>query len=167
LAQSYDLIVQDSSDPWITHTEGNQVTLPSSALYEENHFRNLYRILKPNGILNLQAETFTIPSDLDGIVHWRKQALDIGFASAKYGSIFISSYPTGQIGFLLLEKSPDEAATIEDIQKRFRDMRKKGHTTTYYHPQLQTSSFDLPLWVHETIYGSTQNNDPKDNDKEL
>jgi hypothetical protein len=31
------------------------------------------------------------------------------------------------------------------------EANKKG--TTYYQPKLQSSAFDLPLWVERTIYG--------------
>jgi hypothetical protein len=34
-------------------------------------------------------------------------------------------------------------------------MLKSGQKTTYYHASLQRSAFDLPLWVHEAIYGTT------------
>ncbi|CAB9523642.1 Polyamine aminopropyltransferase [Seminavis robusta] len=154
LAESYDVIIQDSSDPWTVNAEGEIVPLPSSALYEKAHFHNLHRILKPEGILNFQAETFTLPSDLEGIVNWRQQALETGFPSATYGSLYISSYPTGQIGFLLCEKSPGVATMKSEIQRRFQQMEQAGQGTSYYHPRLQQSSFDLPLWVHRTIYGS-------------
>ena len=164
---SYDVIIQDSSDPYTTDDEGNRITLPSSVLYAESHFLNLKRILAPDGILNLQAETFTIPSDLEDIVEWREQALEAGFASATYGSMYISSYPTGQIGFLLLEKSPKKASKPKDIEKRYKAMRKAGQQTSYYHPVLQKSSFDLPLWVHETIYNPSASSSSDDAEQEL
>jgi hypothetical protein len=28
-----------------------------------------------------------------------------------------------------------------------------GRETTFYHPRLQTSAFDLPLWAEKRIYG--------------
>ena len=152
----YDVIIQDSSDPWVVDADLEKVSLPSSALYEEYHFRNLHRILKPDGVLNLQAETFTLPSDLQGIVRWRLQALATGFVSAKYGSLYCSSYPTGQIGFLLCEKAPAGASVMSEVNHRFQVMQQAGLVTSYYQPQLQQSSFDLPLWVHRSIYGSTE-----------
>jgi spermidine synthase len=158
-ADYYDVIIQDSSDPWIVDSDLEKVSLPSNALYEEDHFRNLHRILKPEGVLNLQAETFSLPSDLQGIVRWRLQALEIGFTSSKYGSLYSSSYPTGQIGFLLCEKTPARASVMSEVKRRFKAMEKAELSTSYYQPQLQQSSFDLPLWVHRSIYGSTESLD--------
>ena len=88
-------------------------------------------------------------------INWRSQALSVGFQSARYGSITISSYPTGQIGFLLCEKKPDSAPSLEEIEERFNAMQSTGSETSYYQPKLQESAFDLPLWVEKRIY-----NDP-------
>ena len=55
---SYDVIIQDSSDPWIAGEDGEMMPLPSGVLYEEEHICELYRILKPNGILNIQVRDF-------------------------------------------------------------------------------------------------------------
>jgi len=156
----YDAIIQDSSDPYTWSDEGKKLELPSNILYSEQHFRHILRILRPGGVFNFQAETFNIPSDLEGISEWRSQALDVGFSSARYGSLMISSYPTGQIGFLLCSKadnksSTDSAPTLKEVEERFAQMVRRGDRTTYYQPKLQFSSFDLPLWVEESIYGAS------------
>lgn len=157
-AGSYDVIIQDSSDPFTWDDDGAVIDLPSGVLYSQSHFENLVRVLSPGGALNLQAETFQIPSDLKGIGNWRSNLLDAGFKSAKYGSLAISSYPTGQIGFMLCKKSPednDRIPTIDDVVRRFGEMVRKGKATSYYQPKLQLSSFDLPLWVENSIYGES------------
>ena len=51
----YDVIIQDSSDPWVIEDDGTATPLPSGVLYEEDHICELHRILKPKGILNLQV----------------------------------------------------------------------------------------------------------------
>jgi spermidine synthase len=53
----YDVIIQDSSDPWIVDDEGNMTPLPSGVLFEESHFHDLHRILSPNGVLNIQVSS--------------------------------------------------------------------------------------------------------------
>ena len=52
---TYDVIIQDSSDPWIAGEDGIMRPLPSGVLYEQEHICELYRVLKPNGILNIQV----------------------------------------------------------------------------------------------------------------
>jgi len=134
---TYDVIIQDSSDPWTSDDSGNTVLLPSSMLYTNQHFLDIHRILTPAGVFIFQSETFNIPSDLEGIQEWWQQAHSVGFKLARYGSLYISSYTTGQIGFLLCEKSPSEATTMEEVKRRFEAMVAKGLSTTYYQPKLQ------------------------------
>mmetsp|Transcript_17465 Transcript_17465/g.17667 ORF Transcript_17465/g.17667 Transcript_17465/m.17667 type:complete len:114 (-) Transcript_17465:284-625(-) len=102
-----------------------------------------------------KAETFQIPSDINGIVEWRRNALDIGFETVKYGTLYISSYPTGQIGFLLCRKNENESSNADVIRERYNQMISNGHVTKYYHPDLHNASFVLPLWVTEKIYGDS------------
>jgi spermidine synthase len=52
---TYDVIIQDSSDPFVVGDDGIVRPLPSGVLYEEDHICQLHRILKPNGILNIQV----------------------------------------------------------------------------------------------------------------
>jgi len=151
----YDVIVQDSSDPYTWEEgSGKKIDLPSKTLYSDEHFENISRILSKDGIFNFQAETFNIESDLDGIVEWRQRALSVGFEDARYGSISISSYPTGQIGFLLCRKSLKSSSSDESMNKRYEHIVSSGKATSYYHPKLQKSTFSLPLWVQNRIYGN-------------
>jgi len=173
--ENYDVIIQDASDPFYVKTDGSVVTLPSSVLYGTSHFESLYKLLKPNeGVLVFQAETYNIPSNLESIREWRNVLADLGFATPRYGSISISTYPTGQIGFFIahtregdLCKSEDacrgsEGAKTQDRMDRlteinwnriFAQFDKMSEQTRYYHPRIHRSSFDLPLWVEEYIYG--------------
>ena len=133
----YQVIIQDSSDPFTWGENGEKIELPSSTLYSNDHFNNIQRKLSHDGIFNFQAETFNIESDLEGIVEWREQALSLGFQNARYGSISISTYPTGQIGFMLCEKSPRSASSQDEINQRFSLLMEKGNDTKYYQPKLQ------------------------------
>ena len=100
--QSYNVIIQDASDPFYLHDDGSKVVLPSSVLYDESHFESLHKLLRPkNGVLMFQAETYNIPSDLEEMRKWRQMLQKIGFVKPRYGSISIATYPTGQIGFVV------------------------------------------------------------------
>lgn len=155
-SETYDVIVQDSSDPWTTNSQGEMIVLPSSILYTSEHFTDIHRILTSNGIFNFQAEAFIIPADLQGIVDWRNQALRVGFQRARYGSLYISSYPTGQIGFLVCEKDRSSSSTMSQIKQRFKAMQQAGKTTTYFHPRLQQRyAIVIPICVYcVAIYGT-------------
>lgn len=133
----YDVIIQDSSDPWVVGDDGIMEMLPAGALYEEEHICQLYRILKTNGILNLQGESFNVPTSLGGIITWRRTMEACGFKKTRYGSIHTTSYPTGQIGLLLGEKEPLMASDSASVLQRYDDMVQSGRKTSYYHPPLQ------------------------------
>lgn len=129
---SYDVVIQDSSDPWTSNEDGETVPLPSGTLYAPQHYSNIYKVLANDGILNfqvcsfdlympnisfsvpfpdsvdllifsVQAETMQIPADFEGAVNWRQSLLSNGFKRVRYGTITIPTYPTGQIGFMLCE----------------------------------------------------------------
>ena len=107
--QSYHVIVQDASDPFWLDKDGGVTTLPSSVLYDTSHFESLYKLLQPKeGVLMFQAETYNIPSNLESIRKWRNLLQDLGFATPRYGSISISTYPTGQIGFFAAHARDDK-----------------------------------------------------------
>jgi len=155
----YDVIIQDSSDPWIIEDDGSMTPLPSGVLYEEEHICELHRVLSSDGILNLQGESFNVPSNIEGIASWRRTMENCGFLRSRYGSIMTVSYTTGHIGMLLGEKDPSSSSKEDSIMARYKRMVKNGEKTTYYHPGLQRGAFDLPLWAHDAIYGEEDTSD--------
>jgi spermidine synthase len=52
---AYDVVIQDSSDPWTRNEKGELVPLPSGSLYVPEHYSNIYRALAEDGILNFQV----------------------------------------------------------------------------------------------------------------
>ena len=75
---------------------------------------------------------------MDGICIWRKKVLQAGFETVRYGSLYVSSYPTGQIGFLMCKKNGEgKEISEEEIRIRFSKIEEAGMETKYYHPGLQ------------------------------
>ena len=56
----YDVVIQDSSDPWTSNEKGETIPLPSSSLYVPEHILNIYRALADNGILNFQVRKIVL-----------------------------------------------------------------------------------------------------------
>ena len=52
----YDVIIQDSSDPFTWADDGKVIELPSNVLYSKEHFHHINKILFPAGVYNFQAE---------------------------------------------------------------------------------------------------------------
>jgi spermidine synthase len=59
----YDVIIQDSSDPWTWDSSGRKIELPSSVLYSEAHFQNIFRILGEGGTFNFQVRQLWMHHD--------------------------------------------------------------------------------------------------------
>ena len=166
----YDVVIQDSSDPEWEEEDGTITTLPSSVLYEQSHFNNLYKLFEPkSGVFMMQAETYNIPSNLQSIKKWRELLLDVGFDSVRYGSIAIPTYPTGQIGFFAAHigttdskecKSSDDDVchdkSVSSLEMNWNhavtQYSEHANTLQYYHPGVHKASYDLPLWIHRYIY---------------
>jgi len=51
----YDVIIQDSSDPFTIGEDGNPIDLPSSVLYSAEHYSNIRRVLSKDGVFNFQV----------------------------------------------------------------------------------------------------------------
>ena len=158
---SYDVIIQDSSDPFVVEEDGRTTVLPSHVLYTPEHFAHLNRILSKQGVLTFQAETYNIPSSLAGIREWRSIALQAGFKTVRYATIATPTYSTGQIGMYVCNKYAQkvmENGVVEiDTDERaalLQRFKALSGPTKYYHPRLQSSCFDLPYWVETYIYGN-------------
>lgn len=186
--KTYHAIIQDASDPFYTDSDGSLVILPSHVLYQNEHFQRMHKLLAPNrGVLMFQAETYNIPSNLEEIRNWRHSLEQNGFEHVRYGSISISTYPTGQIGFFIShardgndefvckshtststceENSPTSISSLADDKmdrsgwmdwnRIWASYRELSGKTKYYHPRIHRSSFDLPLWVEEKVYGNVE-----------
>lgn len=59
---SYDVIIQDSSDPWTWDVNGKPQQLPSSVLYSTEHFSSIRRILGEDGIFSFQVRSLSTRS---------------------------------------------------------------------------------------------------------
>ena len=147
----YNVIIQDSSDPFWIDDDGEEILLPSHVLYTEDHLGRIHKLLrKREGVFFMQAETYNIPSNLKAIRRWRESLQSIGFDEPRYGSISIATYPTGQIGFLVAhakDAACDSATCKSDerdgdmkwgidwprIDSQFKKLVGK---TSYYHPSL-------------------------------
>jgi len=58
----YDVIIQDSADPFVVEEDGVTITtLPSAVLYSPDHFSAVFRSLNPeSGVFLFQAETYNV-----------------------------------------------------------------------------------------------------------
>ncbi|CCW67556.1 unnamed protein product [Phytomonas sp. Hart1] len=130
---SYDVIIVDTTDP-----DG-----PASDLFGVEFYRNIMRILRPNGIVCNQCESIWLNLPLiTRIVDFMKN--DIGFKMAKYAMIYTPSYPCGSIGTLVCAKSAET-----NVMKPLRPVEKLGFSEDlrYYSTEVHKAAFALPKFV--------------------
>jgi len=150
---AYDVIICDSSDP-----DG-----PAHVLFESKFYKAMHKALKPGGRISTQAEAWWNYSEL--IAKLFRGTLST-FACVEYAMSQIPTYPCGVCGFLVCTKAstPVAAAAATDAKSAAAvaaaptDTCSKpsrpipaGMSFGYYHPDLHSASFVLPLPIKKII----------------
>jgi spermidine synthase len=138
-AESYDVVIVDSSDP-----EG-----PASALFGSAFYRDVFRILRPGGVVCSQGESMWLHADLIQRMLAMLVSADVGFADARYGLVYIPTYPCGSIGSLLGAKAFAEGGGAAlDVRRPVRCFEPRVQSELkYYTPELHAASFALPQFA--------------------
>ena len=118
-------------------------------MFEPAFFRSLHQALNPNGIICTQAECQWL--HLDFIAKVYKSCCDI-FTHVEYAYTAIPTYPSGQIGFMLLSNSTSSGEAQTPLQTPARtpsaDVQAK---LKFYNPALHTAAFALPEFARRKL----------------
>lgn len=128
----YDVIIIDTTDP-----EG-----PASELFGAEFYKNILRILRPDGIVCNQGESIWLHRSL--IENMMKFMKEVGFATVKYAMIYIPTYPCGSIGTLICAKN---AST--NLLEPVRPVEELGFANQlkYYSTAMHKAAFVLPRFA--------------------
>ncbi|KEG12133.1 putative spermidine synthase [Trypanosoma grayi] len=130
---TYDVIIIDTTDP----------AGPASDLFGEAFYHSVLRILKPGGICCNQGESIWLDLKMiENMAGFIKNK--VGFASVKYGMIYIPTYPCGSIGTLVCSK---EAGV--DVTKPLRPIERMpfAKDLKYYDSEVHKAAFVLPRFA--------------------
>ena len=119
---TYDAIITDCSDP-----EG-----PAASLFQQPYFQLLRDRLNPGGHISIQAESIWL--HLPTI----RELLDTArpfFPTVEYAYATVPTYPSGQIGFLVASREPED--DLRTPQRSVLDIR-------YYNAHVHRAAFVLP-----------------------
>ena len=138
MADSYDLIVVDSSDP----------VGPSEGLFSKSFYKNVYKCLRPQGILTVQSESphFNQPAFIDLNVCLKEV---FGGDRVHCYLAFIPTYPTGMWSFSFCSK--DGLDPVEGLDLDRAESFSREHGLKYYNPAVHKASFCLPTFLKEMI----------------
>lgn len=139
-AESYDLIVVDSSDP----------VGPSEGLFSNAFYQDVYRCLRPGGIMTAQSESprFNQRAFVD-LNHCLKDIF--GHAAVHCYLAFIPTYPTGMWGFSFCAKND-----LHPVQNLDRDRAAQfaaTHHLQYYNVGIHQAAFCLPTAIDKMLNG--------------
>lgn len=137
-ANSYDLIVVDSSDP----------VGPSEGLFSETFYRDVYRCLRPDGLMTAQSESprFNQRAFVD-LNHCLKRIF--GQAKVHCYLAFIPTYPTGMWSFSYCSKAGLHPVTSLDRDRATQFAQAQG--LQYYNSDMHQAAFCLPTFIRTML----------------
>lgn len=130
--QKYDVIISDSSDP----------VGPAETLFSSSFFESLRNVLNPGGVICTQAECLWI--DLDLIEKLVKDTKAL-FPVVKYAFTTIPTYPSGQIGFLVLSNDASVDPTVASRPA------PSEWNLKYYSDRVHSAAFVLPEFARKQL----------------
>jgi spermidine synthase len=137
-AESYDLIVIDSSDP----------VGPSEGLFSESFYRDVYRALKTGGVITVQSEgPMFNPSAFKDLNQCLK--LVFGTESVNCYLVFIPTYPTGMWSLTYCSKQGPHP--VKDLDQASTTAFTQGQPLRYYNLDVHRAAFCLPNHIKAMI----------------
>ena len=136
--ETYDVVIVDSTDP----------VGPAEGLFKPDFYRDVYRCLKPDGIMVTQSEspTFNPPVFQDLYKVYR----DIFGVNNVYCYLaFIPTYPSGMWSFSYCSKG--SIHPLNDLDDKKSAEFTNSQPLKYYHPDIHRAAFVLPTFVKELL----------------
>lgn len=130
--KEFDVVITDSSDP----------VGPAESLFQESYFELMKNALRDDGIVCSQGSTFW--ADLKHVKQTLKYCKK-QFATVSYASIFVSTYPNGQIGFVIGSK--ENGLDMSKPRHVLSNDQVDNLNLKYYTPRTHRAAFDLPRFV--------------------
>lgn len=136
--ESFDLIIVDSSDP----------VGPAEGLFSANFYQDVYRALKPDGVMSAQSESPRF--NQEAFVLLTRCLQDIfGLDNVHTYLAFIQTYPTGMWSFNYCTKNGTHPVVAFDSDKATQFSIDNG--LQYYNSDIHQAAFCLPTFIKAMI----------------
>ena len=136
--ESYDLILIDGSDP----------AGPAEGLFTEPFFRDVYRCLKPGGVLSTHSESPHFNRKVF-VELTQLQYKIFGREKVHTYLVYIPTYPSGMWSFLYASKG--DVHPINNLDDQAADQFSKENNLQYYSAEIHRSAFVLPPFVKKLL----------------
>jgi spermidine synthase len=135
---AYDLIIIDSSDP----------VGPSEGLFTKSFYDNVYRCLRPGGVITVQSESPVFnPKAFVELNQCLKQVF--GSDRVHCYLVYIPMYPTGM--WSLTYCSKQGAHPIKNFDRNKAAAFTKENNLRYYNADIHQAMFALPTYIKEML----------------
>jgi spermidine synthase len=138
VAESYDLIVVDGSDP----------VGPAEGLFSVAFYNNCYKALKKGGVLVAQGESPKFNEKAFADVHHTIKGL-FGENNAHVALFYVPTYPTGMWSFQFGLK--DGAVDLKKIDAAKVEQFVADKGLRYYNSDIHTAALALPGFVKDLL----------------
>lgn len=136
--ETYDIVIVDSTDP----------VGPAEGLFKPDFYRDVYRCLKPDGLMVTQSESPTFNPPVFQELY--KVYRDIFGVNNVYCYLaFIPTYPSGMWSFSYCSKG--SIHPLNDLDDKKSAEFTNSQPLKYYHPDIHRSAFVLPTFVKELL----------------
>ena len=133
---SYDLVIIDSSDP----------VGPSEGLFTKSFYEDVYRCLRPGGIVTVQSESPIFHKD--AFVDLNKCLKQVfGVESVHCYLVFIPMYPTGMWSLTYCSKEGPHPVKNFNFEKATKFTQE--YNLRYYNAEIHKAAFALPNFIRE------------------
>lgn len=132
----YDLVIVDSDDP----------NGPGEGLFTDSFYLDIYRILKPNGIMVTQSESPRFNQDIFRNV-FKSYNKIFGSSHVHCYLMYLPSYPSGMWSFSFSSKGNIDPFT--HLQEQQIDTFCNKNQLKYYSYEMHKASFVLPKFVKD------------------
>jgi spermidine synthase len=138
-ADSYDLIVIDSSDP----------VGPSEGLFTKSFYEGVFRALRPGGVITVQSESPSFnPKAFTELNVCLKEVF--GPDSVHCYLVHIPTYPTGMWSLTYCSKQGPHP--VKDFDRAKAEKFTEAHGLRYYNADIHQAAFCLPTYVRKMIH---------------
>jgi spermidine synthase len=137
---AYDLIIIDSSDP----------VGPSEGLFTESFYNDIYRCLRPGGVVTVQSES--PPFNRSAFIDLNQCLKKVfGQDSVHCYLVFIPTYPMGMWSLTYCSKQGPHPLQDFDADRATKFAQANG--LRYYNAGVHQAAFCLPTYIQSMISG--------------
>jgi spermidine synthase len=137
-AHSFDVIIVDGSDP----------VGPAQGLFTKSFFQDIYKCLRPDGLLALQSESPY--SNSQAFIDLNRCFRSIFGQNHVFPYLaFIPTYPTGMWSFHIVAK--DKTQPNENFDYQLAQQFAKQKQLRYYNQDIHRAAFVLPTFVQQML----------------